>query len=284
MELIVKVNRMEDIALLDQADAFLLAHEDFSLRYEHSFSLEEIKQLKRASSQKIYILMNKIFMEEELSNAESFLKELQELDVDGIFFSDFSIFMAAKKIHFEERLFFYHETFLRNSYDIKMYQQIGIKKVICSKDMCLDDIMNLDGKNKTDYGIVCFGYMPIYYSKRKILSSFIQKNAIDTENLDRFHLFLKEEKRESFYPVLEQKHETTIFQNEILSYADQLPLLQKRIHYFLIDSLFFSSSFIKELITILKDDDQNKQERIRRLHPDYTYTIGFLYQKAGYLL
>lgn len=281
MEIVVKLNQLKEGYLFDQADAFLLANEDFSLRYNHSFSLDEIKQLKTSTTKKIYVLMNKIFLEEELEAMENFLRALQEMQIDGIYFADFAVFMVAKKLHFEDHLFFYHETFLRNCYDIKTYQELKIQNIICSKDMCFDDIKQLDCKNKNHYGIVVFGYMPLYYSKRKILFNFNQNHPLNIPYENHFELFLKEEKRDDLYPILEQKNETTIFQNTILSYADEVSMLKQYLHYFIVDSLFFSTNFIQEVIQIIKDDKGEKQKRIEALNHRFHYTTGFLFKKAG---
>ena len=115
MELIVKVNKLNDIYTLDNADAYLVANRHFSYRYDESFCINKIRTVKnycKKNNKKIYVLLNKIFKDHELEKLKDFIVKLQKVDVDGIFFTDFAVFMLAKEIKFEHKCVFYHETFL----------------------------------------------------------------------------------------------------------------------------------------------------------------------------
>ena len=46
MEIVVKVNKFEDIEKLNNASSYLLANKNFSYRYDESFSLSKIKLVK----------------------------------------------------------------------------------------------------------------------------------------------------------------------------------------------------------------------------------------------
>ena len=43
MEIIVKVNKLEDVYTLDNVDAYLLANRQFSYRFVESFCINKIK-------------------------------------------------------------------------------------------------------------------------------------------------------------------------------------------------------------------------------------------------
>ena len=64
MEIIVKVNKLDDIFLLDNADAYLLANKHFSYRYDESFCINKIRKVMthcKKVNKKVYVLVNKIF-------------------------------------------------------------------------------------------------------------------------------------------------------------------------------------------------------------------------------
>ena len=181
MEIIVKVNKLEDVYTLDNVDAYLLANRQFSYRFVESFCINKINKVRKYAhdnNKKVYILVNKIFKDDDLEKLEVFLTKLKKANVDGIFFTDFAVFVLAEKLEMADKCIFYHETFLRNTYDILTYQESGIKKIICSKDMHLKDIKLLPKENKDSYGIICFGYIPLYESQRKILSHYISMNKL----------------------------------------------------------------------------------------------------------
>ena len=121
MEIVVKVNKFEDIEKLNNASSYLLANKNFSYRYDESFSLCKIKLVKDyciKNNKKLYVLINKIFKDEDLTSLKEFMEKLLKINVDGFYFTDFAVFMIAQELKAAEKCYFYHETFLRNTYDI----------------------------------------------------------------------------------------------------------------------------------------------------------------------
>ena len=47
MNIIVKVNELEDVFFLDNANGYILSVRNFSCRYKNSFSLSDIKKVKK---------------------------------------------------------------------------------------------------------------------------------------------------------------------------------------------------------------------------------------------
>ena len=185
MEIVVKVNKFDDIEKLNNASSYLLANKNFSYRYDESFSLSKIKLVKDyciKNNKKLYVLINKIFKDEDLTSLKEFMQKLLKINVDGFYFTDFAVFMIAQELKAADKCYFYHETFLRNTYDILTYQEYGIKNIICSKDMNINDIKNLPISKKDTYGILCFGYFPLYESQRKILTNYANINKYTLES------------------------------------------------------------------------------------------------------
>lgn len=259
MKAFVKINTFDDIYTLSNADAFIVANKNVSYRYHDSFNLDMIRKIKRyctKNNKGLYVLINKIFFEDELSSLDNYIKKVISIGIDGIFFADFSVFVIASKYGFADRCYFCHETFLRNSKDIETYQQLGIKNIICSKDMNINDIEHLDENKKDTYGVLCFGYIPLYESKRKILTNYKKQYNIDV-NIDNFDLFLKEDTRDNRYRILEQNGTTSIFHDKVLSYLKYVDRLEKHIDIFIFDCLFFDSLFVNEVISYYKEKKIN---------------------------
>ena len=47
MEIIVKVNKLEDVYTLDNVDAYLLANRQFSYRFVESFCINKINKVRK---------------------------------------------------------------------------------------------------------------------------------------------------------------------------------------------------------------------------------------------
>ena len=286
MEIIVKVNKLEDVYTLDNVDAYLLANRQFSYRFVESFCINKINKVRKyahENNKKVYVLINKIFKDDELEKLEVFLTKLKKANVDGIFFTDFAVFMLAEKLEMADKCIFYHETFLRNTYDILTYQESGIKKIICSKDMHLKDIKLLPKENKDSYGIICFGYIPLYESQRKILTHYISMNKLPKSLLYSNTLSLKEHTRDDRYKVIEQEGVSSIFDSKVYSYLPYIKELSENINMFIVDSLFFETSYIKEVVELIKKAHQgiDVNEQLIKLDESISFTDGFLNKKIG---
>lgn len=286
MEIIVKVNKLEDVYTLDNVDAYLLANRQFSYRFVESFCINKINKVRKYAhdnNKKVYILVNKIFKDDDLEKLEVFLTKLKKANVDGIFFTDFAVFVLAEKLEMADKCIFYHETFLRNTYDILTYQESGIKKIICSKDMHLKDIKLLPKENKESYGIICFGYIPLYESQRKILTHYISMNKLPKSLLYSNTLSLKEHTRDDKYKVIEQEGVSSIFDSKVYSYLPYIKELSENINMFIVDSLFFETSYIKEIVELIKKAHQgiDVTNDLVKLDESISFTDGFLDKKIG---
>lgn len=286
MEIIVKVNKLEDVYTLDNVDAYLLANRQFSYRFVESFCINKINKVRKYAhdnNKKVYVLVNKIFKDDDLEKLEVFLTKLKKANVDGIFFTDFAVFVLAEKLEMADKCIFYHETFLRNTYDILTYQESGIKKIICSKDMHLKDIKLLPKENKDSYGIICFGYIPLYESQRKILTHYISMNKLPKYLLYSNTLSLKEHTRDDRYKVIEQEGVSSIFDSKVYSYLSNIKELSENINMFIVDSLFFETSYIKEVVELIKKAHQgiDVTNDLVKLDESISFTDGFLNKKIG---
>lgn len=286
MEIIVKVNKLEDVYTLDNVDAYLLANRQFSYRFVESFCINKINKVRKYAhdnNKKVYVLINKIFKDDDLEKLEVFLTKLKKANVDGIFFTDFAVFVLAEKLEMADKCIFYHETFLRNTYDILTYQESGIKKIICSKDMHLKDIKLLPKENKDSYGIICFGYIPLYESQRKILTHYISMNKLPKSLLYSNTLSLKEHTRDDRYKVIEQEGVSSIFDSKVYSYLSYIKELSENINMFIVDSLFFETSYIKDVVELIKKAHRgiDVTNDLVKLDESISFTDGFLNKKVG---
>lgn len=282
MEIVVKVNKLNDIYVLNNADSYLISNKTFSYRYDESFCINKIKKVKsfcKKNNKKVYVLVNKIFKDDDLDELKTFLEKLKEIDVDGIYFTDFAVFMICKELKIQHKCVFYHETFLRNSFDIVTYHKLGINKLVCSKDMNLLDINNLPKSLKDNLGIICFGYIPLYESQRKILDNYISLNNLDKNISKSMTLSLKESSREDRYKVIQQQGISSIFASEVLCYLSSMNKLKESINTFIIDSLFFDVNFICKVVDLFKNEASI--EELKKLDESIKYSDMFLNTRIG---
>ena len=281
MEYIATIFDLNDIFQLNHANTILVGHDRFAVRLTKSFNRTEIKKIKKicdSLNKKVYVLVNKIFYDEELEQLKNYLQFLKNIDINGILFSDFSVFETAKAFHFENRCIFYHETLLRNIQDCLSYKKIGISKMVMTKDMHLNDILNLPESLINHVGLVVQGYFPIYYTKRKPLKNHIKKYHLDQSLLDNKNLYLKEATRNELYPLKENQNGMILFYHQPLSYYQFIDKISKKISFIIIDGIFSDCATVKKWLDAYYHKIENNQD----IHENFdSFSTAFLLKKVG---
>ncbi len=290
MELIITPYKLNDLETLASADAFLLGNDSFGVRLAASFSNKEILEaIKKAHklNKKLYVNVNKIFTQKEIDKLEPFLKELKDNSVDGIFFSDFAVLEIAKRLNVVDKLVYYSETQMVNYLDAKVINSLGIKDVIISKDVTLDNIEEFASHCDFNLGLNIYGYYHLFYSKRKLIRNYFDKYKTDsTKYIKNTNLTLKESQREDFYPIYQDDNGTQVFSGEILLGIDYLnKFIDLGYSKFIIDGVFEDVKYLKDILDyfVLAKNNKNKKysEEIKNKYQDHSYGSAFYFKKIG---
>lgn len=227
-------------------DALLIAVSNLSCRSFLELSINEIKKIKKSYSKEIYLLCDKLISESELNECFSLLEECFMIG-DLIFFQDLSIYNFAKKNGYIDKLVYYSPTLCVSYQDIEVLKGLGIKNFILSKENTYDDYkMILNTHKDINLGMLCFAYPQIYYSKRKMISSYIKQYDLD---VIKGNFKIKEKTRSFFQPIIEDQNGTYIFAGEVFfssKYLSEFKLLGMEL--FVIDSSFIDIENIDEMV------------------------------------
>lgn len=163
------------IAILYGADAVYLGGPMFGLRANaNNFSLEEIKKgvaFAHEREKKVYVTVNIVMHNKELSLLKQYLIDLKECDVDAIIISDPAIISVANSIGLEVHLSTQQSTL--NYEAVKLWKSLGVTRVVLGREASKEDIADI--KKHVDIEIECFihGAMCASYSGRCVLSNFL---------------------------------------------------------------------------------------------------------------
>lgn len=246
MAKIVSILTSQSDILNKYVDAWLIPVKNLSCRSFFEYELNQIKQIKEKTNKELYLLCDKLISESEVDTLVNNLDELFETG-DLIFFQDLSIFNFAKKNNLVDKLVYYSPTLVVSYQDIGVLYQLGLNKFILSKESTYNDYISiLSNYPNLILGMLSFGYPQIYYSKRKMISSFKEqyKLVFDTTSLK-----IKEKTRNFYQPIVEDNNGTYIFAGEIFfpyKYLNEFAALGMEL--FLIDPSFVNSNNIEELV------------------------------------
>ena len=164
------------IALLYGADAVYIGGPLLNLRANAiNFTFDEINEATTFAhnlNKKVYVTVNIVLHNEELKELESYLKKLEECNVDAIIVSDPTVIkVALEKTSLEVHLSTQAST--SNKESVKFWKEQGVTRIVlareCSKEEIKEIIDNVDIEIETFiHGAMCAGY-----SGRCVMSNFL---------------------------------------------------------------------------------------------------------------
>ncbi|HAB66393.1 MAG TPA: collagenase-like protease [Firmicutes bacterium] len=164
------------IACLYGADAIYFGGQNYSLRANaHNFSLEDIASAVSFAhnlNKKVYVTVNIVFHDKDLTGLEEYLKELDHIGVDAIIVSDVVVMDLWKKLNLKLELHISTQASSLNYETVKFYQSLGATRVVLAREATKEDIKRI--KEETGIELECFvhGAMCTSISGRCVLSNY----------------------------------------------------------------------------------------------------------------
>lgn len=178
-ELLAPAGGMEALiaAVENGADAVYLGARAFSARgYASNFSEEELEKAidyAHLRGVKIYVTVNTLLKEEEMESALILLSRLRELGVDAIIIQDLGLISLSRKYLPDLPLHASTQMTLHNSEGVRFVKDLGIERVVPSREVSLEDIRKIKERNAVEIEVFIHGALCISYSGQCLLSSLI---------------------------------------------------------------------------------------------------------------
>ena len=178
-ELLAPAGNLEKLkyAILYGADAIYIGGRNYGLRANNdNFSIEEIKEAceyahKRKA--KVYVTVNIIFHDEDVSGLNDYLLSLDECGVDAIIVSDPLVIELAKKIIPNMEIHISTQQSTLNYEAVLFWKDEGAKRVVLAREVSGQDIKEIIDKTGMDAEVFIHGAMCSGYSGRCVLSNYL---------------------------------------------------------------------------------------------------------------
>ena len=158
------------------ADAAYIGGKNYSLRANaKNFSLSDIKEAvsyAHSINKKVYVTVNIVFHNEDISGLEEYLKYLDSVNVDAIIVSDILVMELHKKLNLKTELHISTQASISNYESALFYKSLGAKRLVLARECSREDIKRI--KKETNLDLECFihGAMCTSISGRCILSNY----------------------------------------------------------------------------------------------------------------
>jgi len=290
MDLILNTNNLGYKPFLKtRINSMIIGLKNFCINQPFSLSFKEltnaIKDFKH-NEKKLYLSINIFAMEKDIKKLKSIVKKIKNMEIDGFIVSDLGVLNIFKENNLENKVILDLQTYVTNKYSSKSLLNLGVKRILLSKEITLDDIKEISSFNDNKVELLVQGYYPITYSKRPILNCYYKNFKLKNKN--DLH-FIKEESRNEYYYLLESKNNLTVYNSKQYSLFNYLPeLIENKINYFRIDSIFLKEEEIKEYIEMYKCGieyiNNNELEKFENLKQEYnrkyTFDTPFLHNES----
>lgn len=280
MDIIIKAKSYKNLDKYIEmgANAFLFGINKFSINNLTNLNIRDLIRLKRKYKDiKIYISLNKNMFNKDLKELTNFLKEVDKLNIDGIFFYDLSILNIAKKINLKTNLVWNQNYFVNNYETCNYYYDKDIKYGVISNEITKEEIEKLVRNTKMNMFINVFGYQMMSYSKRKLISNYFR--FIKNINLKKCHKLIENSRT---FIIKEEKYGTCFLSDYVLCYVDYLNYFNNiGIKGIILNEDNIEKDKFLNIIKIYKDSIYSKDlnfNKIKQIVPNIS--IGFLNKKT----
>lgn len=159
------------------ADAIYIGAPNFGARKNAGNSIEDIKKITDYAhifNVKVYVTLNTILADDELTKAQELIQKLYEIKVDALIIQDFSILQLS----YENKLppIVLHASTQcdnRTIEKVKFFEDIGLKRVILARELSIDTIQKIRKETNIELEHFIHGALCVSYSGQCYLSSYI---------------------------------------------------------------------------------------------------------------
>lgn len=234
-------------------DALLIPLKDLSINYPNTFTLEEIKELKKLNKE-IFVFINKNIENEELSKLEDTLKEIEKISLQGIIFYDIALPELKEELKLKTDLVWHQEHLTTNYGTANYWYDKGVKYAYLSSELTKREIEEIKENSKVKTFVNVFGYIPMFTSKRHILNNYEETFNIKDNGM-------KIHKEGKDYIIYDTKEGTTVYSDYVLNFKEKINA----------DYIIYNSNLLDDDLTeLLKGNNTYKEEN------------GFMYKETIY--
>jgi len=242
--------------LLKVADGILLGQKRFAKTLTNDFEAQTIDVIKkiRENQKEVYILLNKVFTDSELNDVKSYLKSLPIDMITGFIGADLGLLETMKELDITSKFVYNPETLLTNDVDFNDLSSEHIKGAFVSKEITLEDIIEIGNLKKYELFYFGHGHMSMFYSKRQMLNTFKDYQNESNNLHEDHHLRLSEAKRpDESYPIIEDDAGTHVFRGYVFNSFKAIERLESVVDYFIVDTLFLDDDYAIDIINMYKE-------------------------------
>lgn len=259
--IIVVLNKKEDIVEVLKKDikGIIIGAKGLST-YNLELEIGDIINISNSTDKKIIIAMNRMIHNRDIDKVKDVLKMIKNTSISSILFYDVGILKLAKEMNINKELIIGQEHLNASINSNNFYYRNGVNSTYITSDITCDELLDIKRNTKLDVYYTVYGKLQIFYSRRKLLSSYFE--YIEKDMTDNTYYIYDNDKK---YTIVENGYGTIIYSPvvNLINHISQLNDINLVIDLSLQDGIDIIDKFI------------NKEEALE----DY---LGFYNTKTTY--
>ncbi|MBT3384796.1 MAG: U32 family peptidase [Prolixibacteraceae bacterium] len=177
-ELLLPVGNVESFyaALQGGADAIYLGLKQFNARgrasnFTNMQLLQIIKEVRKKSI-KVYITLNTVIKNNEITSLIEYLHFLNFAGVDGIIIQDWGVFYIARNYFPNLKIHASTQLGIHNSLGVSFSDKKGFRRVVLARELTLKELENINKKSKIKIEVFIHGALCYSFSGMCLYSSY----------------------------------------------------------------------------------------------------------------
>ncbi len=280
------------------ADAIYIGGSRFNLRtMGDNFTDDELSQAveyTHLNKRKVYLALNAIINECELSELEKYINNIKNLGFDALIISDPGVFQKIREIIPDVRIHISTQASTSNHQSVKFWASLGASRVNLARELSHDDIKDICHLSNIEIEVFVHGALCISYSGRCMLSKYMSgrdANKGSCSHTCRWKYYLMEEKRpNAYFPVFQDKRGTYIYNSRDLCLLVELDkVVETGVSSLKVEGRMKTENYVsrvtwvyRQALDLIKEGkftEQKKSYLLKELDKTThrTYTTGFMF-------
>lgn len=273
----------------NEIDGFIIGIKGFSENFNHLVKKTELKyicDMLNEKKKKIYIMLNKLYFNDEVKELKKLIKFISKFKINGLIFADLAILNIVNEEKIDIKLI-WQSKLATNSSTMKFLEKRGVSGFIISPEITLDEQIEISKKINSVCAIKLFGYNIVAISSRHLLTNYFEYCNMDRSTNKKY--YFKEKNSSDFYQIIENGN-TTILSGKVLNgLLEYKRLINEKINSFIIlddhlipENLFYN---VLEAFIALKNhpNDEEFAHKLKEVVDANNYNNtynGFLNKKT----
>lgn len=200
----------------NEIDGFIIGIKDYSENFNSYVTESNLKstiEILNDKNIKAYIMLNKVYFNEDIDGLIKLLKKIDKLNVEAVIFSDIAIFNIVRENNLDIKLIISNKM-ITNSRSINFYEKRGLYGYIPTPQITIDEIIDI-AKNTTSLAYIkLFGYTNMATSSRSLITNYLKYIKSDKDPSKKY--YMHEKISDEYYPVIEDGN-TNFFSSKIMN-------------------------------------------------------------------